>query len=432
MSGKISIALDYSHNNFLIIESSSFGEFTQFLFTSGYKLGKIEAGFNSLDNLEKYNVILLSTPRNTNLKQNEIKILENYVKNGGSLLIVSSSGGDHTNNTNLNDLTKKFGFEFVSDEIYDSVNYVNLQKRPIITRFRPHVITEQIKKIVYSSSCSIKILDFIEDEKNIKIQWLIQSGLNSWRKRYDGEYWIEEDSPKIPLMVVVEYFKGKVVGFGNLSIFSSLAREYGFSAFENNLLIANILNYLIGAIESEGKPITIEVNLDLYYWLDDIIKRDKWDSAGDLINVSLKYFKDNYETIIKEIKKLRLERLEKKKAYKKKLKEVEKQTKEITEAKVIDKVPVLERKKEDLEDIMDALGDITGEKYEISIDIDEEEEEEDYEEGDEEEELASKSFLLEYTDEDIDEFEKRYPKKAIWHGKPTKAFKQWLRKKNKR
>ncbi len=418
MNGKTSIAFDYSHNNFLTLESSSFGEFTQFLFASGYKLGKIETGFNSLDNLEKYNVIILSTPRNTSLKLNEIKILEKYVKNGGSLLIVSSSGGDYTNGTNLNDLTQKFGFEFVSDEINDSVNYINLQKRPIITKVEPHVITEQIKKIVFSSSCSTKILDFIEDEKNIKIQGVLQSGLNSWHKRYDGEYWIEEDCPKIPLMVVVEYFKGKVVGFGNLSIFSSLAHEYGFSAFDNDILIANILSFLIGSLESEGKPVTIELNLDLYYWVERIVKRERWDNAGDLINVSLKYFKDNYDVIIKEIKKLRLERLEKRKTYEKAIEEKEKKI--ITEEEIIDRVPVLERKKEDLEDIMDALGDITGEKYEISIEFDEEDVE-----------ISEKKSSIEYTDEDIIEFEKGYPKKAIWHGKPTKAFNEWLRKKNK-
>ncbi|MFX0139686.1 MAG: hypothetical protein ACFFDN_38960 [Candidatus Hodarchaeota archaeon] len=417
MNEKSSIAIDYSHNNFLTLESSSFGEFTQFLFTSGYKLGKIETGFNALDNIEKYNVIILSTPRNTSLRQIEIETLEKYVKNGGSLLIVSSTGGDYTNSTNLNDLTRKFGFEFVSDEVYDSVNYVNLQKRPIITRFKPHVITEQLKKIVFSSSCSIKILDFLEDEKNIKVEWILQSGLNCWRKRYDGEYWIEEDSPKIPLMVVGEYFKGKVVGFGNLSIFSSLTREYGFSTLDNDILIANILSFLMGSLDSEGKPVTIELNLDLYYWAEDIVNQEKWESVSDLINVSLKYFKDNYGEIIKEIKKLRLERLEKKKAFEKAIKE--KKEEKIVEDKVIDKVPVLLRKKEDLEEIMDALEDITGEKYEITIDLDEEEE------------ISAQKSSLGFTDEDINEFEKSNPKKAIWHGKPTKAFKEWLENKNK-
>jgi len=324
---------------------------------------------------------------------------------------------DYTNNTNLNDLTRKFGFEFIPDEISDSVNYVNLQKRPIITKFKPHIITNQIKKIVFSSSCSIKILDFINVEENIKTDWILKTGLNSWHKRYDGEYWIEEDSPKVPLMVSVEYFKGKVVGFGNLSIFSSLAHEYGFSALDNDILIANILTFLIGSLESEGKAVTVELNLDLYYWVENIVKEEKWDNVSDLINVSLKYFKDNYDNIIQEIKKIRLERLEKRKAYEKTIKESEKE--EITEDKILEKVPVVVRKKEDLEEIISALEDITGEKYEISIDLDEEEEEDD--EDDE-------KVPLEYTDEDIIEFEENYPKKAIWHGKATKAFRAWLMK----
>jgi len=418
LNGKATIGLDYSHNNILTLEASSFGEFTQFLFTSGYKIGKIEAGFHSLNELKKYNTIILSTPKNNNLKQSEINNLEKYIKGGGSLLIVSSTGGDYTNSTNLNELTRKFGFEFESDEIYDSVNYVNLQKRPIITRFKPHVLTEQIKKIVFSSSCSTQILDFIEDEKNIKIDWILQSGLNCWRKRYDGENWIEEDSPKIPLMVVVEYYKGKVVGFGNFSIFSSLAREYGFSALDNDILIANILSFLIGSLDSEGKPVTVELNMDLYYWAEEIVKQEKWDNVSDLINVSLKYFKDNYGEIIKEIKKIRQERLEKRKAYEKTIKEAIKEA--ISQDQVLEKVPVMERKKEDLEDIMSALEDITGEKYEISIDL-------------EEEDLVENKNMdsIEYNEEDIIEFEQGFPKKAIWHGKATIAFKEWLEEKYK-
>jgi Arc/MetJ-type ribon-helix-helix transcriptional regulator len=415
VNGKATIALDYSHNNFLKIESSSFGEFTQFLFTSGYKLGKIESGFNSLNELKKYNTLILSTPKNINLQQIEIENLVKYVKEGGSIFIVSSTGGDISNNTNLNDLTRKFGFEFESDEIYDSVNYVNLQKRPIITKFKPHVITEQVEKIVLSSSCSTKVLDFINDDENVKIETILKAGLNCWRKRYNGETWIEEDSPKIPLMVVVEYFKGNVVGFGNISIFSSLAREYGFNAFDNDILIANVLNFLIGTIESEGKPVTIELNLDLYYWIDSIVKDDNWENVSDLINVSLKYFKDNYKEIITEIKKLRKERVEKRKAY-------EKEKEDITEDAVLEKVPIQQRKKEDLEDIMDALEVITGEKYEISIDFEDEDKEDD----------SDLEPLERYTDEDVEEFEKNYDKKAIWKGTETKAFKKWLNKKYKK
>ncbi len=406
----ITIGLDYSHNNILTLEASSYADFTQFLFTSGFKLGKVEAGFDLLTNFEKYDAIILSTPKNINLKPNEIENLENYVKNGGSLLIFSSSGGDYTNKTNLNELTQRFGFKFESDEVNDSMNYVFLQKRPILTKLKPHFITEQVKKIVFSSSCSTKTIDFVEDEKNIKIEELIELGLNGWRKKYDGEKWIEEDSPKIPLMVIVEYYKGKVVAFGNSSIFSSLGQEYGFTAFDNDILIANIIRWLVMDVESKGKVITIELNLDLFYWGKDIIKKDNWGGFSDLINVSLKSFKDNYKEIIDKIKTIQKEKLAKRKDYEKaRLKE------EISEEKILEKIPEPVRKREDLEDIMSAIEEITGEKYELSINF-------------EEEEMSLPSGLT-YTNDNIIEFEKGYPKKAIWHGKATKTFIEWLKKK---
>lgn len=412
----ITIGLDYSHNNILTLEASSYADFTQFLFTSGFKLGKIEAGFDLLTNFEKYDVIILSTPKNIKLRPTEIENLEKYIKQGGNLLIFSSSGGDYTNKTNLNELTHKFGFEFESDEVNDSMNYVFLQKRPILTKFKPHFITEQVKKIVFSSNCSTKVLDFIEDEQNIKIEKLIKLGLNGWRKKYDGEKWIEEDCPKIPLMVVVEYYEGKIVAFGNSSIFSSLGQEYGFTAFDNDILIANIIRWLTMDVESKGKIITVELDLDLFYWGEEIIKKDNWGNFSDLINVSLKNFKDNYNEIIDTIKKLKQDKLEKRKAYEKaKMKE------EISEEKILEKIPEPTRKREDLEEIMSALEEITGETYELSIDFEEEEEEED-------EEMSLPSGLT-YTNEDIFEFEEGYPKKAIWRGKATKAFKGWLKKK---
>ncbi len=415
MTEEVIIGLDYSHNNILTLESSSFSEFTQFLFTSGYKIGQIKSGFNSLSDLKKYKVIILSTPKNINLKPEEIENIETYVKNGGSLLITSSSGGDYTNRTNLNELIRKFGFEFGYDEINDSVNYVNLQRRPIITKFTPHVLTEQIKKIVFSSSCSTQIIDFVDADKSVKVDGILQSGLNCWRKRHDGEDWIEEDCPKIPILVAVEYYAGKVVGFGNISIFSSLAREYGFTAFDNDILIANILNWLIGSIESEGKAVTVDLNLDLFYWAENVIKNEKWKNLSDLINVSLKYFKDNYSEIIESIKKIQQEKLERKKAYEKAKEEVS------GEHKVLEKLPKVERKKEDLEEIMGALEEITGEKYELSIDFEEEEGMEYIEE----------ETGISYSHEDIEGFEDGYPKKAIWRGKPTIAFKEWLEKKYK-
>ncbi len=487
MPEKATIGLDYSHNNKLTLESSSYNEFTHFLFTSGYKLGKIQAGFDSLKKLENYNAIFLSTPFNKNLEKDEIEIIEEYVRKGGSILILSSMGGDHTNKTNFNELTQKFGFEFVSDEVNDSMSYINFQRRPILTNFKPHVITEQVKKVIFSSLCSVNPFQFLEDEANIKIEVLLKSGINCWHRRYveDDNAWIEEDYPRMPLLVAIEYYKGKVVGIGSLSLFSSLSREYGFSAFDNDILIANILGWLtLGAI-SERKVLSIYLNLDLFYWVNSLMEKKNWENISDIVNVSLNYFRNNYKEIIDDIRQIKLQKLELRKAYQK-LKKKELEASE--EDKILELIPVVSvRKKEDLEDIMSALEEVTGEKYELSINLEEDEQineildlqveevvdevideqiDEEVKEHIEElvdeqideeikehiEELVDgeiddeikeqvevqdtepieeevkemKKEDLEYTEEDIEKFNKETSKNAIWHGKTTKAFKSWL------
>ncbi|MFW9949122.1 MAG: hypothetical protein ACFFKA_03220, partial [Candidatus Thorarchaeota archaeon] len=353
MSREITIGFDYSHNNMLTLEASSYADFTQFLFSSAYKLGKIEAGFYSLDKIKDYNTIIMSIPRNINLRPEEIEVLEEFVRRGGALLVIGARGGEYLNRTNINELLKKFGFEFVTDEIFDSVNYVNLQKRPILSAFNSHYITENLKKIILSSSCSIKTLNIPKENKEIKVEVLVRGGINCWRNRFDGKEWIEEDCPKVPLVVVSEYYAGKVVALGTISIFSSLGREYGFSAFDNDIILANILRWLTLDIKTQGKVITIDLQRDLFHWAELIMKEKNWKNFSDIVNVSLKYFKDNYNNIISELEKLR-EQLQSQKP----IEEVEKK-KEIREEDVVDLIP--QRNKEDLEDIIKSIEEITGE-----------------------------------------------------------------------
>ncbi len=357
MKNDITVGLDYSHNNMLTLEASSYADFTQFLFSSAYKLGKIEAGFYSLDKVKKYNAIIMSIPKNINLDPKEIEVLEEYVRTGGSLLIIGSRGGEHTNRTNINELTQFFGFEFINDEINDSVNYVNLQKRPLIVNFKPHYITENIKKIVLSSACSLGTLKLPKEEKKVIVEVIVRGGLNCWRKRFDGKQWVEEDCPKVPMIVTSEYHNGQVAAFGTLSIFSSLGREYGFSAFDNDIIIANILRWLTLDTTYEGKVVTVDLQRDLFHWGQSIVKQKRWENLSDVINVSLKYFKDNYKTIMKQLEIVQHDRYQRKQEQKIKVKEPEEE--------VISLLP--KRKKEDLDSIISAIENISGEKYERTL-----------------------------------------------------------------
>ncbi|MBD3195530.1 MAG: hypothetical protein GF317_10770 [Candidatus Lokiarchaeota archaeon] len=365
MSIRATIGLDYSHNNKLTLEATSYSDFTQFLFTSGFKLGKIQAGFDSLNKLQKYDLIIISSPRNKKLSEKEIELLEEYVKTGGSLLLLSSGGGDFKNKTNLNELSRKFKVEFVSDEVYDSMQYINLQKRPLFSKFKAHTITKQVNRIVFSSACSLEIDDYIAKNEDIELDIILKTGLNAWHKVIDGDEWVEEDIPKKPMIAAIKYFQGKVVAVGNISLFSSLGREYGFYAQDNNVLIGNILTWLIEEGISEEKVLTINLNKELYQWSERTIDNDNWDNLSNLINVCLKYFKDNYKKIMNE---LQARVLEKKRKHEK----AEEERKRNLEENILNLIP--KRKKEDLVDIIKTLEDITGEKYEISIDLDEDEE----------------------------------------------------------
>ena len=67
---------------------------------------------------------------------------------------------------------------------------------------------------------------------------------------------------------------------------------------------------------------------------------------------------------------------------------------------------------------MSALEELTGEKYEISINLEEE--------ADDKFIVEIDGNIIEYSLEDADKFNIETSKHAIWHGKPTRAFIDWL------
>lgn len=305
----IRIGFDYSHNNKLTIESPSFSDFTDFLFRSGFNIGMIKNGIE-IEKLELYKVFIIGSPFGEDFSEMEIKAIEQYVKNGGSLLVISDSGGDTENETNSNEITETFGFTFNPDIICDSLNYVKNQEQVIISNLEIHPITQEVNRIVHSSGCSISVDETFESDKNISLQILAKGGLNTFVKSFNGEKYIELDAPNFPIFIAVNYYDGRVVGLGNTSIFSSLSSNYGFNALDNNVLIANTINWLISTDETEenrsdSKILSLNLNRSLLLWIENLVKRKKWKNSSDIINFAVKYLKDSYADILKETKQKR-------------------------------------------------------------------------------------------------------------------------------
>jgi hypothetical protein len=291
------IGFDHSHNNKLTIENNAFTDFIQYLFDSDFKLGKIEAGL-TYDKLKKYDLFIIGVPTlGPDLDTDEIDDLVKYVKDGGSLLVINDGGGDYENKNNLSELTHNFGIRFNSDRLFDNKFFKKKNSHPIIKEFKSHFITRDITEIIHSNGCTLTIDKSIEDDK-IDVNSIAFSSENtSWHSYFSGGEWQDKSEQHLPIIGIVHYYLGKVVVFGNLSIFSSLSESYGIRSAENFRLVSNIISWLLNKANSEEerslKPVftTVAIDQDLFYWIKEMLNKGKWKNLDELINYALKVIK---------------------------------------------------------------------------------------------------------------------------------------------
>ncbi|MFX0082377.1 MAG: hypothetical protein ACFE94_11565 [Candidatus Hodarchaeota archaeon] len=294
---KKKVAFDYTHNNKLTIENNAFTDFIQYLFDSDFQLGKIEAGITS-EKLANYDLFIIGVPNlGPDLSLDEINDLVDYVKNGGSLLIINDGGGDYENKNNLSELTKNFGISFNNDKLSDNKSFSQENSHPIIKDFSPHYITRDINQFIHSNGCTLTINKSIENE-NIDINSIAYSSEStSWHSYLNEDGWHDESIQHLPIIGAIHYNLGKVVTIGNLSIFSSLNKLYGIKAADNFKLISNVISWLLNKAgseeERESKPIysTVAISQDLFYWAKDMINLDRWKNLEELINFALRIVK---------------------------------------------------------------------------------------------------------------------------------------------
>ncbi|MFX1377027.1 MAG: hypothetical protein ACFFA0_14575 [Promethearchaeota archaeon] len=297
MTNKIAIGFDYTHNNKLTIENNAFTDFIQYLFDSGFQLGKIEAGVTA-EKLKSYDLFIIGVPNlGPNLSLDEINDLVEYVKNGGSLLIINDGGGDYENKNNLSELTINFGIGFNNDKVFDNESFSHENSHPVIKDFSPHYITRDLNQFIHSNGCSLTINKSIEKE-NIDVNIIAYSSEStSWHSYLDGDGWHDESKQYLPIIGAIHFELGKVIAIGNLSIFSSLNESYGIRATDNFKLVSNVISWLLNKADSEeerlSKPIfsTVAISQDLFYWAKDMINLGKWKNLEEVINFALRIVK---------------------------------------------------------------------------------------------------------------------------------------------
>lgn len=289
----VAVGFDYAHNNRLILEANPFVDFVEFLFQQGYKLGKIELGWD-LDKLSAYDVFVLGNMTDSYLETEEIKTVLEYVRKGGSLFVVSDEGGDYSNQNNISELCEHFGVTFNADVVIDETQNAGKPEYPIIDRFEHHFICQNVHQIVHSSGCSLTILKSREDE-NVDVTPLAFSGPNGRRRVFNGQEWVVRDHPGVPIMAACHYHAGKVLCLGNVSIFSSLGKRYGINALDDRTLLANSFAWLATKKKKGEGTVYYAVGLDadLYFWIQKLVQTGKWRSISDAVNFSLKVLRSS-------------------------------------------------------------------------------------------------------------------------------------------
>jgi hypothetical protein len=211
------IIIDQSHNEFLTATNTTI--FQALLTEMEIIIFSLIDSPITFEKIKDEDILFLGCP-STLFQETEINALKQFVDIGKFLILISGSGGDYANNTNLSEITRRFEFEFNPDYVEDEKHYFNFSRIPVIQKFKKNPLVKQIKRLLYSG-CSISILD----PTTIAI---LSTSLDS----------IPKDSP---IMVFSE--NRLVFGIGGYSFFMD-DPVYGIKALDNFRFVYNMFDYI--------------------------------------------------------------------------------------------------------------------------------------------------------------------------------------------
>lgn len=255
------ILFDNTHNEMMNFEDSEFSEFLNLLHRLGINVKKNENERLKQEMLRKVDLLIIGNPIDDLFSSIEIKIIVDYVRSGGGLLLLSEYGSDYLQKTNINDISGKFGISFEKN-IVKEINKTNQNCTSIlhIQDFVKHPLTKNVREIKIGGACS-QIL-------SKEARPLLCTNENSWPEIFNNstEQWVkEEEEQKQIIAAYSEFGRGKIVTFGDIDIFTTVS-NIGLNSMDNKKLVQNIIAWLIEP-SKEPKVMTFILNQlgDLQY-----------------------------------------------------------------------------------------------------------------------------------------------------------------------
>ncbi|NVM55986.1 MAG: hypothetical protein HWN66_19975 [Candidatus Helarchaeota archaeon] len=173
--------------------------------------------------LSHYDIVFFACPDRSKIRDFEVKELTRYVKCGGGLVVLASSGGDKGRMTNLNDLCSKFGIKFNNDQVFDDQHNYGIRNLAISTSFEDHPITEGLELVIIPSSCSLLVSN--------KAKGIIFSD--------------EDAEPQnTPVIAISEHGFGRVVVVGSYDTFRDGIRA-GIQVIQHRMMLENLLRWIV-------------------------------------------------------------------------------------------------------------------------------------------------------------------------------------------
>ncbi|MBY8981981.1 MAG: hypothetical protein KGD57_03470 [Candidatus Lokiarchaeota archaeon] len=271
-SNKSTILFDLSHNEMLNLNEKEFGDFLSLLEILNLKIIKNENSEINKDLLKNIDILVIGNPINEFFSNVEIEYILNFVRTGGSILLISEYGADYIQKSNLNDLCGNFFNILFEDNIIKEINKKNVSCSSIISinSFPNHKITEQLRDIIIGGSCTLLLKGNASP--------LLELDDSAWTEKYNDstkEWERDENSNQFIVAACSKFGRGKIITLGDIDIFSN-DPNIGINQMDNKKFIKNIINWLIkpseesdviywtlnrlGTLENQIKNINLKIN----------------------------------------------------------------------------------------------------------------------------------------------------------------------------
>lgn len=205
--------------------------------------------------IDQFDVLVIAIPTQP-FTTEEVNSIHQFVNDGGGLLFMGEGGALTSENVkDFNVLAKYYGIEFQRDVVVDPRNNVTLDQAypeiPLIGHFADHPVTKNVKKIFFSSGCSLRLSGGASP-----LAW---GGEETYGDRFSETYGYrggsyepgsEKRGEELIVIAYTESGKGRVVALGDTSLFrgrSTAARawpEDPLEYYDNKRLALNTFDWL--------------------------------------------------------------------------------------------------------------------------------------------------------------------------------------------